>query len=162
MTGDDFLAQPALDYRLALHERAHAIANDLAYRCIRAGFDFCFDDSRHIMRERDAELLRRSHVRAHPNYAHISREWDGILLEKRADGRGLRATGRSRCESALRIGVGTLTPITIVIERCFYCIFCRWGGVNIGCDRFSSKLQIVSIFKLVAVGSGGVKKFFAA
>ena len=46
MTGNDFLAQPALDYRLALHERAHAIAHDLANRCIRAGFDFYFDDSR--------------------------------------------------------------------------------------------------------------------
>ena len=59
---------------------------------------------------------------------------------------------KAPCESA-----SNFDPITIVIERSFYCIFCRWGGVNIGCDRFSSKLQIVSIFRLVAVGSGGVK-----
>jgi hypothetical protein len=59
---------------------------------------------------------------------------------------------KAPCESA-----SNFDPITIVIERCFYCIFCRWGGVNIGCRSIGSKLQIVLSFKLVDVGSGGVK-----
>lgn len=79
MTGDDFLAQPALDCRLALYERAHAIAHDLANRSIRAGFDFCFDDSRDIMRERDAEVLRCSHVESYCRNAPTAKDFEQLV-----------------------------------------------------------------------------------